>query len=75
MYMYYLLGVSYAEQLVPTSMVSFQQTILYVCGTQTLVITMPADGLAPYGARPSAGLALTWISDMFLQTFSGYHDF
>ena len=32
----------------------------------TLVIILPADGLAPNGARPSAGTVLTEKSDIFL---------
>ena len=26
-----------------------------------MAITMPADGLAPLGARPSAGMVMTWF--------------
>ena len=42
----------------------FQQLPVHHCAALTcdhlyLVITVPADGLAPYGARPSAGTVLT----------------
>ena len=40
-----------------------------------LVITVPADGLAPNGARPSAGTVLTIQSDMFFQSWFAYQIF
>ena len=39
-----------------------------------LVITVPADALAPKGARPSAGTMLT-TQFFFLSGFSSYQDF
>ena len=40
-----------------------------------LVITVPADGLAPNGARPSAGKVLMTIMICFLPSFDDQHRF
>ena len=45
------------------------QVVLYIDRALIMIITVPADGLAPNGARPSAGTVLTIKLDVSSYTF------
>ena len=49
-------------------------SVLYTCTNLNLVITVPADGLAPNGASPSAGTVITAKLDIFFQHFFVFID-
>ena len=56
----------YIQYLVITVSADTVPNFLYMVWDQNLVITVPADALAPNGARPSAVTVLTTKLDMII---------